>query len=60
MIGTPEEIADYVRDLTAELAKTTRAKRLDLLAYLLDMVALEASQLACGPAISERRAGKGA
>lgn len=40
--SSPTEIADYVKDMTAELAQLARASRLDLIAYLLDIVHLEA------------------
>ena len=40
--SSPSEIAGYVADMTAELAQLTRASGLDLIAYLLDIVHLEA------------------
>lgn len=40
--SSPSEIADYVADMTAELARLTRTSGLDLIAYLLDIVHLEA------------------
>ncbi len=40
--SSPTEVADYVKDMTAELAQLARASRLDLIAYLLDIVHLEA------------------
>lgn len=36
------EVADYVADMTAELARVSRGSGLDLIAYLLDIVHLEA------------------
>lgn len=36
------EIADYVAQMTAELARITRVSGLDLIAYLLEIVHLEA------------------
>lgn len=40
--GSPTEIADYVADMTAELARVARGSGLDLIAYLLEIVQLEA------------------
>lgn len=40
--SSASEIADYVADMTAELAQLTRTSGLDLIAYLLDIVHLEA------------------
>lgn len=40
--SSPTEIADYVADMTAELARLTRKSGLDLIAYLLEIVHLEA------------------
>lgn len=40
--SSPTEIADYVAEMTAELAHLTRTSGLDLIAYLLDIVHLEA------------------
>lgn len=34
--------AEYIADLTSELAKLARQSRLDVLAYLLDIACLEA------------------
>jgi hypothetical protein len=36
------EVANYVAELTAELAKLSRQHRLDALAFILDMARLEA------------------
>jgi hypothetical protein len=41
-----EQAAAYVAGLTGELAGLVRRHRLDTLAYLLDMVRLEAEQVA--------------
>jgi hypothetical protein len=41
-----EEAARYIGDLTGELAEIARHTDLDLLAYLLDVVRLEASRTA--------------
>ncbi len=41
--SSPTEIADYVKEMTAELAQLARGSGLDLLAYLLDIVHLEAT-----------------
>lgn len=38
--------AEYIADLTTELAKLARQSRLDLLAYLLDVASLEAKTAA--------------
>lgn len=42
----PSATADYIGDLTSQLAGLARAARLDLLAYLLDIARLEASRAA--------------
>ena len=39
---SPAETAQYIVEFTAELSYLARQKRLDLLAYLLDMARLEA------------------
>ena len=38
--------ADYIADLTKELSEMARSARLDMLAYLLDIAHLEASEKA--------------
>lgn len=38
--------AEYIADLTGELAKLARRSRLELLAYLLDIACLEAQNVA--------------
>lgn len=38
----PEQSAEYIADLTSELAKIARISKLDMIAYLLDIVRLEA------------------
>lgn len=43
---TSEEAARYIGDLTGELADIARNTDLDLLAYLLDVVRLEATRTA--------------
>ena len=43
-LGDPEQAAAYVAGLTGELANLVRRHRLDTLAYLLDMVRLEAEE----------------
>lgn len=39
---SPAQSAAYIADLTSELAKLARRSQLDVLAYLLDIAALEA------------------
>jgi hypothetical protein len=43
-LGNPETAAAYVAGLTGELSSLVRRHRLDTLAYLLDMVRLEAEE----------------
>jgi len=43
-LGDPEQAAAYVAGLTGELAVLVRRHRLNTLAYLLDMVRLEAEE----------------
>ena len=43
-LGDADQAAAYVAGLTAELAGLVRRHRLDTLAYLLDMVRLEAEE----------------
>lgn len=43
-LGDPETAATYVAGITAELSSLVRRHRLDTLAYLLDMVRLEAEE----------------
>ncbi|MEA2880421.1 MAG: hypothetical protein QOF14_5617 [Hyphomicrobiales bacterium] len=43
-LGDPETAATYVAGITAELSNLVRRHRLDTLAYLLDMVRLEAEE----------------
>ena len=55
--GGPEEarqVAAYVADLTADLARIARRNRLEALGYLLDMARLEAEHAAGNSAESER------
>ena len=42
----PGEAADYIGEVSSELATLARRCRLDLLAYLLEMVRLEAGHCA--------------
>lgn len=44
--GGPTQSAEYIADLTDELAKLARRSRLDVLAYLLDIASLEAKTVA--------------
>jgi hypothetical protein len=44
--GDAVRSADYIADLTKELAMIARGSRLDMLAYLLDIAHLEASERA--------------
>lgn len=58
-LGDRVQAAAYVAGLTAELASLVRRHRLDTLAYLLDMVRLEAEetvQRARQPSDADRRA----
>ena len=43
------DAADYVAELTSELAKVARRHRLDTLGYLLDMARMEAESVARRP-----------
>ena len=43
-LGDPGQAATYVAGLTGELASLVRRHKLDTLAYLLDMVRLEAEE----------------
>jgi hypothetical protein len=43
-LGDPEQAATYVAGLTGELSGLVRRHKLDTLAYLLDMVRLEAEE----------------
>jgi hypothetical protein len=43
-LGDPEQAATYVAGLTSELSNLVRRHKLDTLAYLLDMVRLEAEE----------------
>jgi hypothetical protein len=43
-LGDPETAATYVAGITGELSSLVRRHRLDTLAYLLDMVRLEAEE----------------
>lgn len=52
-----QEAADYVAEMTADLAKIARRHHLDMLGYLLDMARLEAENsagrsLTCPPDVS--------
>ena len=47
--GDPQGTASYIADLTTELARLARDARLEILAYLLDIVQLEASTSARRP-----------
>ncbi|MBX6424790.1 MAG: hypothetical protein IRZ09_02530 [Variibacter sp.] len=46
--GTSLEVAAYVADMTADLARIARGHGLDVLGYLLDMVRLEARSILRG------------
>jgi hypothetical protein len=41
-VAAPVGTAEYIAEMTAELASMARGSRLDLLAYFLDMACLEA------------------
>ena len=43
----PEEVAAYVYEMTCDLKKLTESTDLAFLAYLIDMVRIEASEIAC-------------
>jgi hypothetical protein len=43
---SPPEAAHYIAEFTAELAYLAREAKLDLLAYMLDMARLEATEAA--------------
>ena len=46
---SPAEAAQYISEFSAELASLAREANLDLLAYMLDMARLEATEAARSP-----------
>ena len=56
--GGSTQSAEYIADLTRELAKLARRSRLDVLAYLLDIASLEAKTAAGQPGPGPRRRGE--
>ena len=52
-----KDVAEYINDLTSELAKMAHAARLDMLSYLLDMAAMESHrEIKRGRPLSKRAA----